>query len=261
MRTGVVQVIPPLAMALAMTSPLSCHRGSKEPVRIAAAADLKVAFAALAPEFEKNSGRKVSFSFGSTGLLSKQVEEGAPFDVFAAANASYVDRAVEAGACDAATKTPYARGRLAIWSPSNAAPPPHTLEDLADARFTRIAIANPEHAPYGIAARKALESAGIWDKVKARIVTGENVDATLELAESGNVDAALVAYSLVVHRSGGSFLLVDATKHDPIDQTLVVCGHGADKEGGRLFVAFLSSPAGRAIMRENGFLLPDEPAP
>jgi len=262
MRAAAFSVVPPLVVAFGAANGLGCRTKPHEPIRIAAASDLKVAFGQLGPAFEAKSGRKVSFSFGSTGLLSKQVKEGAPFDVFAAANVSYVDEVVSAGACDGATKTPYARGRLAIWSPERAGfAPPSSLEDLADPRFARISIANPDHAPYGKAAKAALEKAGVWDRVHDRIVKGENVEETLELAQSGNVEAAIVAYSLVIHRSGGSFVMVDPTLHPAIDQALVVCRHGADTEGGKLFAAFLSSDAGRTIMRDNGFLLPDDASP
>jgi molybdate transport system substrate-binding protein len=260
MRARVPLAIPPLSFML--LSGLACGSKTEHVVRVATAADLREAFEELGPAFEKRSGHRVSFSFGSTGLLSKQLKEGAPFDVFAAANVSYVDDVVSAGACDGATKAEYARGQLAIWFPTrNAVEPARSLADLADARFKRIAIANPDHAPYGVAAKQALERVGVWDKVKDRIVRGENVQATLELAETGDVDAAIVAYSLVLHKSGGSFVLVDQSQHDPIDQALVVCRHGADVEGGRLFASFVASPEGRAIMRDHGFILLGEPSP
>jgi molybdate transport system substrate-binding protein len=263
MRARLPHVVPRFSVAvLAVACGSKTDQPQEHVVRVAAAADLRVAFEELAPAFEKRTGRHVSFSFGSTGQLSKQLKEGAPFDVFAAANVSYVDDVVAAGACDGSTKSEYARGRLAIWTSSkHGVAAPASIDELADPRFERIAIANPDHAPYGVAAKKALETSGVWDRVAHRIVRGENVEATLELAESGNAEAALVAYSLVVRRPEGSFVLVDAAKHDPIDQALVVCGHGADVEGGKLFAAFVASPEGRAIMRDHGFLLPGDPRP
>src|SRR5215813_6031674 len=151
-----------------------------EPLKVAAAADLARAFPEVAAAFEKESGQKVTFTFGSTGLLSKQIIEGAPFDVFAAANVSYVDDILKTGTCAGDSKALYARGHIGIWTrKGTSVAPPKTLADLADPRFVRIAIANPEHAPYGKAAQQALEKLGIWDKVKPRLVYGENIQQTL----------------------------------------------------------------------------------
>lgn len=236
----------------------ACNRSAPAPtpVRVAAAADLTLAFEALGRAFEQETGRPVSFTFGSTGLLAKQLGEGAPFDVFAAANASFVDQVVSAGACDGATKTPYARGRIAIWTKQGTIAPPAGIAELAEARFARIAIANPEHAPYGQAAREALEQAGIWAAVAPRLVFGENVRQTLQLAETGNVEAAIVALSLVVNDEDDPWVLVDEALHRPIDQALVVCRGGSEREGGEAFARFVTSAAGRTVMRRHGFVLP-----
>ncbi|MFN7135089.1 MAG: molybdate ABC transporter substrate-binding protein [Myxococcales bacterium] len=250
-----------MALALAALLGLGCARGGSlptAPVRVAAAADLTDAFTALGPGFEAASGQKVTFTFGSTGLLAKQLREGAPFDVFAAANVSFVDEVVKAGACDGATRAPYARGRVAVWTRRDGAAPPRRLEELTDARFKRIAIANPEHAPYGQAARDALRQAGVWDEVAPRLVFGENVRQTLQLAETGNAEAAIVALALVVNDREHPWLLVDEALHPPIDQALVVCTRGANRAGGEAFAAFVASDAGRATMRRFGFLLPGE---
>lgn len=231
---------------------------SPTPVRVAAAADLTLAFEALGREFEARHGRKVEFTFGSTGLLAKQIREGAPFDVFAAANVSFVDEVVTAGACDARTKAPYARGRIATWVRRGGVAPPASLEELADARFVRIAIAHPEHAPYGRAAREALKSIGIFSAVEDRLVYGENVRQTLQFAETGNVDAAIVALALVVDDRENAWTLIDERHHAPIDQAMVVCTRGNDRAGGESFARFVSSNEGRATMRRFGFLLPGE---
>lgn len=231
---------------------------SQAPVRVAAAADLTTAFEELGRAFERRTGRTVTFSFGSTGLLARQLQEGAPFDLFAAANASFVDQAVAAGACDGSTKTPYARGRIAAYTRRGGPTPPARLEDLADDRFRRIAIANPEHAPYGQAAREALESLGLFGRVEPRLVLGENVRQTFQFAETGNADVAIVALSLVMEDRENPWLLIDDALHRPIDQALAVCVHGANREGGEAFAAFVASEEGRAVMRRYGFLLPGE---
>src|SRR5262249_12792818 len=149
-----------------------------EPVRVAAAADLSDAFNELGETFSREKGQRVEFVFGASGLLAKQLKEGAPFDLFAAANIAYVDEAVASGACDDGSNRKYARGHIAVFLREGGVSPPISLEDLADPRFRRIAIANPDHAPYGIAAREALANAGILDKVKDRLVFGENVRQT-----------------------------------------------------------------------------------
>jgi molybdate transport system substrate-binding protein len=249
------------ACILAVIALPACKREAPreaEPIRVAAAADLTLAFEELGRVFEQQTGQRVSFSFGSTGLLAKQLREGAPFDVFAAANVSFVDEVVSAGACDGATKAPYARGRIAVWTKRGAVAPPAAFEELADARFARIAIANPEHAPYGQAAKQALQSTNIWSQVESRLVLGENVRQTLQFGESGNVEAAIVALALVVNDRDNPWFVVEERLHHPINQALVVCNRGARREGGEAFARFVNSEPGRAVMRRYGFLLPGE---
>lgn len=249
-----------LLCALITLTPLSCGRVEHEPstVRVAAAADLTLAFEELGRAFERHAGERVVFSFGATGLLAKQLREGAPFDVFAAANTAFVDEVVNAGACDGTTQRPYARGHLVVWTRKGGVAPPTTLAELGDARFKRIAIANPDHAPYGMAAKQALETLGLWDTLKPRLVLGENVRQALQFAETGNVEAAIVARSLIVLDRDNPTLPIDEGLHRPIDQSLVVCKRGSNREGGDRFAAFVASDEGRGIMRRYGFLLPGE---
>jgi molybdate transport system substrate-binding protein len=233
------------------------HKSSAKHIQIAAAADLALAFEEVGKAFEARTGIHPTFSFGSTGLLAKQVSEGAPFDLFAAANLEFVDKVVAAGACDGATKTAYARGRIVVWTTG---PAPARLEDLADPKYKQIAIANPDHAPYGRAAKQALEKVGIWDQVEGRIVQGENVQQALQYAQSGNVDAAIVALSLSTISKGGSSLPIDPGLYEPLDQAMVVCGKGPGTASAAAFAAFVGSPEGREIMNRYGFLLPGEQA-
>lgn len=233
-----------------------------EPLRVAAAADLALAFKEVGAAFERERGKHVEFSFGSTGLLAKQISEGAPFDVFAAANVSFVDDVVRDGACLGETKSLYARGRIVMWSKD----PwllPKGIEDLGDPKYAKIAIANPEHAPYGRAAREALTKSGTWATVQPRAVYGENVQQTLMFARSGNADVAIVALSLAI-TSPGNYTPIDATLHAPLDQALVVCNggsKGAKTNEANAFVEFVGSESGRSIMRRFGFLLPGEALP
>lgn len=231
---------------------------NNDPIKVAAAADLAFAFKEVGAAFTKKTGKQVTFTFGSTGQLAKQISEGAPYDVFAAANVSFADEAVKSGACDGATKAMYARGRIVVWTKKEAAVA--KLEDLTDAKYVKIAIANPEHAPYGKAAQQALESAGIWDQIKPKLVFGENVQQTLQFAQTGNTEASIAALSLAKVTEGGSYMLIDDKLHKPIDQALVVCKHGVNIGVAKDFAAFVNSDEGRAIMKRFGFLLPGESA-
>lgn len=233
----------------------------KAPLKVAAAADLAGAFKEVGDSFEKKTGQKVVFSFGSTGLLAKQIAEGAPFDVFAAANISFIDDVVRSKACLDDSKKLYARGRIVMWS-KKGSPKPSSLADLKDAKYKKIAIANPEHAPYGRAAKEALTKVGAWESVSPRLVFGENVQQTLQFAQSGNAEAAIVALSLAVS-SDGEYTMIDPEMHAPLDQALVVCHGAPEAKDGRLadaraFTQFVGSDDGRAIMKRFGFLLPGE---
>ena len=181
-------------------------RGShaKATVRVAAAADLARAFPEIAAAFTAETHTPVDLTFGSSGLLARQLEMGAPFDVFAAADLALVDRVIAAGACRADTRTAYARGHLSMWWRADlAVAPPTGLGDLADPRFRRIAIANPESAPYGRAAKEALTASGVWASVHPRLVYGENVQQALQFAQSGNAEVALVGRALACARQAG----------------------------------------------------------
>jgi molybdate transport system substrate-binding protein len=235
---------------------------SHEPLRIAAAADLALAFKDIGEAFQRATGQAVELSFGSTGLLARQIAQGAPYDVFAAANVSFVDDVVRAEACSGDTKRLYAQGRLVMWA-ADKAHLPASVADLRSGRFVKIALANPEHAPYGLAAQQAMTRAGVWAEVKPRAVYGENVQQAMMFAQSGNAEVAIVALSLALH-AGGAYVPIDAALHEPLDQALVVCnGGGARKKAreARAFVDFVTSEAGRAIMRKYGFLLPGEALP
>lgn len=229
-----------------------------EPIRVAAAADLASAFDDLGRQFTKETGVPVDFTFGSTGLLSTQIQHGAPFSVFAAAQQSYVDDVIATGDCLGDTKALYATGRLVVFTKEGAAP---RLEDLEDVRFRRIAIANPDHAPYGKAAEQALKKAGIHDAVKDRLVFGGDAQQALQFVQSGNADVAIVPRSLTTGGTNGvlaNIAPVAPDMHEPLRQTLVVCKRPGQTENALRFAAYVNSARGRAVMRRYGFLLPGE---
>jgi molybdate transport system substrate-binding protein len=258
-RFGVLCVSVLLCLSCSRSEPqkqAGAANAPAEPIKVAAAADLAKAFEEVASAFEKKNGVPVKLTFGSTGLLAKQIQEGAPFDVFAAANISFVDDVVRAGQCFEDSKTLYARGRIVVWTKDDGLE--KKIEDLEDPRLSKIAMANPEHAPYGRAAQQALAKLRLWDTVKPRMVYGENVQQTLQFAQSGNADVAIVALSLAVV-SGGKYTMIDPELHAPLDQALVVCkGGGKVGASARKFTAFVGAPEGREIMKRYGFLLPGE---
>jgi molybdate transport system substrate-binding protein len=256
---GDFRLAPALLLSTALVSgckgppspPAPEAKNAAGPVLIAAAADLSVAFEEMGKLFEARTGHKVTFSFGASGALASQLSEGAPFDMFAAANASFVDKAVQAGACDGGTKALYARGHLVAWTKQHLGL--RTLADLQRASVKKIAIANPEHAPYGKAAREALTTAGLWPALESKIVQAENVRQALQFAQTGNADVAIVALSLVARDSTGSLLPVDPALHGSIEQTLVVCRHGKNAAGAREFAKLVESSDGQALLERYGF--------
>jgi molybdate transport system substrate-binding protein len=230
------------------------------PVQVAAAADLTLAFQELGKLFEQRSGRKVTLSFAASGVLSKQLSQGAPFDLFAAANSSFVDSAVRSGACDGVTKALYAHGHVVVWTKQHGVRV-QSLADLQRPEIKHIAIANPESAPYGKAAREALQSAGLWHALAGKVVQAENVRQALQFAQTGNAEVAIVALSLVANDETGVRLPVPATLHQPISQTLVVCKHGRNQEGARAFAELITSRDGQALLARYGFGGSTEQAP
>lgn len=248
-----------LVIAAAGWAGLACStKPSGRSVRIAAASDLARAFEELGTAFHTKTQIAPVFSFDSSGLLAKRIEQGAPYFVFASANREYADQVVKQGRCDRTSMRAYARGRIVVWSRTGTQPPA-TLADLAGPRFRRIAIANPAHAPYGRAAKQALQNAGIWDQLEGeRIKYADSVQAAMQYARSGAVDAAVVALSLAVVTDGGAFLPIDQSQYEPLEQQMVVCGTGAEADAGRQFVDFVASAEGREVMTRYGFLLPTE---
>lgn len=247
-----------VAVVTAASLGVSCSSAhDRKSVRIAAASDLAHAFEEVGREFESRTGIEPIFDFRSSGLLAKQIQEGAPFALFAAASREYVDQVVAAGKCDGKSVVPYAQGRVVVWTP-NGVTAPAKLSELADPRFERIAIANPDHAPYGKAAKQALVKAGLWDQLEKRIIVGDSVQSTMQYAQSKTVQAAIVAQSLASVTEGGKFLAVDPDLYDPLVQALVVCGSGEESDAARQFAAYLGGRAGQEIMARYGFVSPSE---
>ncbi len=221
------------------------------------AADLTFAFREIAARFEKGTGTKVVLVLGSTGNLAKQIEHGAPADVFFAANASFVDDLQAKGAVIPETRQLYAQGRIVLAVPRDSGLSILRLEDLRPAAVKRVAIANPEHAPYGRAAQQALQATRVWDALKPRLVYGENVRHALQFIETGAVDAGIIALS-VADTPAVRYVPIDPSLHAPLNQIAAVVKRSARPELALAFLQFVNGPEGRPIMKRYGFRLPGD---
>src|SRR5690349_7553748 len=250
------------ALLLTLVCAIACKDRSpttpaSNEITVAAASDLTPAFEELGRAFESANKTKVVFVFGSTGLLTQQIENGAPVDLFAAASMSYIDKLDHEGLIIPDSKAIYARGRITLWTPAESTLRLETISDLARPEVMRVAIANPDHAPYGLAARQALESAGIWEAVKPKLVYGDNIRQTLQYAETGNVEVAIVALSLST-QTKGRWTLIPEELHQPLDQGLAVRKSTRNEQAARAFAAFVTGPQGRAILQKYGFSFPPQ---
>ena len=241
------------AFLIAFGSP-AATTPAKAPLTIAAAADLARALPLMGEAFQRRTGIRITIVLGSTGLLERQIENGAPFDIFMAADSEHVMQAVRAGCVTPGSQRTYALGVLALWTRPGA-PVVRSLGDLARPFVARIAIANPLHAPYGKAAIQALTAAGIRGTAARKLVYGENVQQALRYAQSGAADVALVAYPLVVGGPGNT-VLVPPHIYTPPRQTLCILKASAHPREAMRFIAFVCGAEGRAILKRFGYLLP-----
>ncbi len=225
-----------------------------EPLAVAAASDLQAAFPEIGALFERETGQPVRFAFASTGTLTQQIEHGAPFDVFAAANEDFIRRLEAGGHVLSDTVAPYARGHIVLAWRKGAARL-ESLEDLRDPAIHFVAIANPAHAPYGRAARQALEHASLWDPLQPKITLAENIRQATVMIEMGNAEAGIVARS-VVAASGVEWTEVDASLYDPIEQTVAVVAGSPQSDAARRFVQLLLGEAGQRVLARSGFSPP-----
>lgn len=229
---------------------------------IAAAADLTYCLPELNKAFQaQHSDVEVQLSTGSSGNFFAQIQNGAPFDVFLSADLHYPEGLIKAGDAVQGSLFIYGSGRLVLWTNK-----PQTvdltrgLDALRDAgAVQKVAIANPEHAPYGRAAKAALQKAGIWDEIQPRLVIGENIAQTLQYAETQNADVGLVALALVLSprlAGTGKYAEVDDRLYPPLNQAAVITRHGAGKTAPKAYLEFLRSTAARTTFDKYGFKPP-----
>lgn len=219
---------------------------------MAAAANLIDVFQQVGPQFEAQAGIHPIFSFASTAQLTRQIENGAPFDVFAAADSEHVDELEKKGLLIPKSRAVYATGVLALWTPPGSSARVARVEDLTSPGVRVIAIAKPELAPYGQAAVDTLERLGIWEQVKSKVVYAENISIARQYGASGNADAVFTAYSLVL-KEPGKVIRVEESLHPPILQELGIPASTRHLEAARRFATFLITGKGRAILRNYGY--------
>lgn len=226
-------------------------------LRIAAAADLQLAMNELSGRYVQATGQKVSVSYGSSGTLRTQIENGAPFDLFFSADLQYPKLLISSGLADADTLYVYAYGRLVLWSPAgaNLQLAKHGFSALQDSRVAKIAIANPEHAPYGRAAVAALKKAGVYDAVKSKLVYGENISQAAQFAQSGSAQIGMLALALTYADSmkGGESWDVPADFYPALEQAAVVVQASANKRAAQAFLDYVKGTEGRQILQKYGF--------
>jgi len=253
------RVLSTIAVALiAMTSLATA--AAAQPLTVAAASDLQTVLPAIVSTFERNTGAKVTVSFGSSGNFLAQIKNGAPFDVFLSADIDYPRELERAGLTEPGTLTAYATGSLVLWTRMGSGVDVRGgLDSLLSDRVRHIAIANPEHAPYGRAAVAALRAAGLYDKLQSKLVLGENVSQAAQFVQSGNADAGLVPLSFArdpAVSAVGQYIPVPSSLYPPIEQGAIVVRASRSQDAARAFVAFLTQPAARTILANAGFGLP-----
>ena len=239
-------------LCAALLSSCGPRRSADAKLTVAAAANLTDVFGEVGRALQAKTGIDVIFSYGSTAQLARQIDNGAPFDLFAAADTGHVDSLISGRKLTAESRAVYASGQLALWIPGGDV---RELKDLKRPDIRFIAVAQPDSAPYGRATVEALQNSGLWETLKPKVVYANSISQARQLASSGNADAAFTAYSLVLHEKG-AVLKVDPASYRPIEQALAIATASARIEEAKQFRAFLLGPEGRGILAKSGYLLP-----
>ncbi len=233
-------------------------------IKVAAASDLTFAFQDVAARFQQQTGNRIELSYGSSGNFFAQIQNGAPFDLFFSADVGYPKKLEAAGLIEPGTIYEYASGKLVIWVPNaSKLDLSRGLATLLDPGIRKIAIANPQHAPYGIAAVAAMRHAAVYDKIKSKLVLGENISHTAEFVESGNADAGILALSLALApamKDKGRYVEIPATDYPPIIQGAAILKSSRNQRLANQFMKFIKQPDTIALMARYGFSIPKNSA-
>ncbi len=248
-------------LGVAALTASGCHRGppaAAGPLRIAAASDLQRVLPRLIERFQNQAPTtfKPTLTFEASGQLAEQIKAGAPFDLFLSANVKFVSDFAAAGLVEPASVRPYARGSLVLCLHRAAGDQVRGLADLSRPEIKRIAIANPDYAPYGLAARQALERAGLWSRLESRIVRASSVRQAMVYVQNGDAEAALVSHALA-DAPDVRVIAVDAALYDPLIQALGIVAATSQHDRASALAQFIRGDEGQAILRESGFLSPD----
>jgi molybdate transport system substrate-binding protein len=232
-------------------------------ITVAAAADLQFAVQDIAARFQKETGKNMKLIYGSSGNFFQQIQNGAPFDMFFSANLDYAKKLEAAGLTEPGSYYQYARGKLVIWVPKDSKLDLNSgLQALLSPAIKKIAVANPQHAPYGQAAVAAMEKEHVYDKVKGKLVLGENISQTASYVVSGSADVGLVALALALSpnmKEKGRYAEVPADEYPPIEQACVILSTSKNKDGAKQFLSFIKTPAVGEVLRSYGFDTPELP--
>jgi len=230
---------------------------------IAAASDLQTALPAIAAEFEQDTKQPVRLTFGSSGNFFAQMQNGAPFDVFLSADIDYPRRLASSGQAERGSLYMYATGHLVLWTRNDSGIDVRRgLPVLVEPSVRRIAIANPEHAPYGRAAVAALRHQRLYDGVRAKLVLGENISQAAQFAQSGSADVGVLALSVALSptlKSTGSYIEIPESWYPAIEQAAVVLASSRQKTLAQQFVDYLKTPKSVRILKSYGFAVPEAP--
>ncbi len=248
-------------LAVAGQPPSSGPSGPAGPVRVLAASDLKFALTRIAAQYQQDTGQMVEVTFGSSGNMARQIQQGLPADLFMSADEDFVLQLVRAGLSRAGDSgVLYAQGRIALYlPPGSPIKPDARLQGMRDqwAQVQKFAIANPEHAPYGRAAREALQNLQLWDMVQPRLVLGENIAQATQYVNTGAAQAGITALSLVMApelQGRGQYVALPPTLHAPLRQRMVLLAKAS--EAATAFYQYLQQPPVRAVMAQYGFVPP-----
>jgi molybdate transport system substrate-binding protein len=250
-----------LIAALVFGMSLLAH--AADDINVAAASDLSFAMKELAANYEKQTGTAVKVTLGSSGNFFTQIQNGAPFDLFFAADIDYPKKLEAAGLGEPGTLYQYATGKIVLWVPADSKLDVNKgLSLLTDPSVRKIAIANPKHAPYGRAAVAAMTKQGIYEKITDKLVFGENISQTAQFVESGNADTGIIALSLALAPAlagKGKYFEIPQDLYPPLDQGAIVIKASQKKEQAKQFLAFLKTPESVALLQRYGFKLLESP--
>jgi len=240
------------------------HLCAAQELTVAAAADLQFAMQDVTARFQKETGKVVKVIYGSSGNFFQQIQNGAPFDVFFSANLDFAKKLEAAGLAEPGTFYQYARGKIVLWVPKDSKVDLTAgMKALLDPSIKKIAIANPQHAPYGQAAVAAMQKENVYERVKDKLVLGENISQTASFVVSGAADAGIIALSLALSpnlKDKGRYVDILATEYPPIEQACVILTSSKNKTVTRQFLAFMKTAATRDILRSYGFDVQAGPA-